>query len=98
MPPTVAELEKRMDRQDERLDGIESSQNGMNEKMIRLDEKMNSNNNETKRVVDKLTEVAADVKTLMLKPAKAYDSLSKSVILLIIGLVVGFVFNHFIAN
>jgi predicted nucleic acid-binding Zn-ribbon protein len=94
--PTVAELEKRLDRQDERLDAFESSQSGMNEKMIRLDEKMNNSNNEMKRMNDKLTEVSADLKTLILKPGKRWDSTTTTIVSVVLGLIIGFVFNHFI--
>lgn len=94
--PTVAELEKRLDRQDERLDAFESSQSGMNEKMIRLDEKMNNSNNEMKRMNDKLTEVSTDVKTLIMKPARSWDSTKAVAISVVLGLVIGFLFDHFI--
>jgi len=93
---TVADLEKRIDRHDERLDSIESSQNGMNEKMVRLDEKMNSSNNEMKRMNDKLTEVAADIKQIVMKPGKRWDSMTSDIVKIILGLVVGFMFQHFI--
>lgn len=92
--PTVAELEKRIDRHDERMDAIESSQSGMNEKMIRLDEKMNNSNNEMKRISDKVTEVAADVKTLIMKPGKKWESTTATILTAIISIVLGFLAAH----
>ena len=94
--PTVAELEKRLDRNDERFDALENNHNGLSEKIIKLDAKMEVYNNDVKRMAEKLTEVAADVKIIMLKPAKSWDSTKTTIISVVIGLVVGFVFNHFL--
>jgi len=92
---TVADLEKRLDRQDERISSIESYNSGMNEKMIRLDEKMNSSNSEMKRINDKIVEVATDVKTLIMEPGKKYNILwvaaASSIISGIIGFAIAFV-------
>jgi len=92
--PTVAELEKRIDRQDERIEVLEGAQSGMNEKMIRLDEKMNSFNNELKHLSDQVAEIKADVKTLVLKPGKRYENLSLGAIASLITGVLGFLIAH----
>lgn len=90
---TVADLEKRLDRQDERIVAIEQNSSGMNEKMIRLDEKMNSSNNEQKRISDKIVEVATDVKTLIMEPGKKYNILWVAAASSIVGGIIGFVIN-----
>lgn len=88
--PTVAELEKRIDRQDERIDSIESSQSNMSEKMIRLDEKMNSFNSELKHMSDSVVEIKSDVKKLIQEPANKWNQLGTLIIGTIVSLVLGF--------
>lgn len=94
--PTVLELEKRIDRVDERIDSIESTQSGMSEKMIRLDEKMNSFNTELKHMSDSVIEIKNDVKTLVQEPGKKWNSISMTIIASIVSIVLGFIAAHMI--
>lgn len=87
---TVAELEKRLDRTDERISAIETSQSSMNEKMIRLDEKMNSFKTEQSHMNDAIIEIRKDVKTLVQEPAKKWNQVSMNIIASIISIILGF--------
>lgn len=94
---TVAELEKRLDRTDERISAMEASQSSMNEKMIRLDEKMNSFKTELSHMSDTMIEIKKDVKTLVQEPAKKWNNVSMTVITAIVSIVLGFLASHMLA-
>jgi len=91
---TVADVNTRVDRLEERVNSLEQNHNGLNEKLIRLDAKMDSYNTNLKHMSDTIIEVKNDVKTLVQEPGKKWNNVTMFVLTFIISGVLGFVLNH----
>lgn len=90
---TVSELNQKIERFDERIGALEQNHNGLNEKLIRLDAKMDGYNKDLKHMADTIIEVRADVKTLVSEPGKKWNSVTMFVVTSIIGIIIGFILN-----
>jgi SMC interacting uncharacterized protein involved in chromosome segregation len=91
---TVADIAAKADRLEERICSLEQNHGGLNEKLIRLDAKMENYNNDLKRMSDTIIEVKTDVKTLIQEPGKKWNSVTMFVITALISAVLGFAINH----
>jgi SMC interacting uncharacterized protein involved in chromosome segregation len=91
---TVANIAAKADRLEERIFSLEQNHGGLNEKLIRLDAKMENYNNDLKRMSDTIIEVKNDVKTLIQEPGKKWNSVTMSVILTVVGGILGFIITN----
>ena len=91
--PTVAELEKRIEKTDERVSVLEQNHNGLNERLIRLDAKMDGYTKDLKHVSDLTVEVRSDVKKLIQEPGNKWNTISMFVITSLIGGAIGFILS-----
>lgn len=92
--PTVAELSNKVERLEEIVDSLQQNHNGLNEKLIRLDAKMDNYNNDLKRMSDTIIEVKNDVKKLIQEPGNKWNSVSMLVITMIISTILGYVLSN----